>query len=89
MQLADNQLHQALIDGTWDTGNGRGDFGNDWPGYRWELSKTDWSEDTMSQLTMTVYFTVQGKEQKVRLTTLASDAQPPASTSSSSTGPSL
>jgi type II secretory pathway pseudopilin PulG len=73
MQLAENRLSEALVDGTWITGNGGGDFGNDWPGYRWELKSTDWPEDTMSELTVTVFFQVQGREQDVELTTLASE----------------
>ena len=75
-QLAENQLEQVILDGTWSTGAGRGDFGADWPLYRWELTSSTWDQDTMTQLTMKVYFKVQGREQSVQLTTLASALQP-------------
>ena len=74
-QLAENQLEQVILDGTWSTGGGRGDFGADWPLYRWELTSSAWDQDTMTQLTMKVYFKVQGREQSVQLTTLASALQ--------------
>ena len=74
-QLAENQLELVLVDGSWTTGSTRGDFGGDWPNYRWELTSSDWDQDTMTQLTMAVYYNVQGREQKVQLTTLASNLQ--------------
>jgi hypothetical protein len=73
IQLAENRLGEMLVDGTWATGAGGGDFGGDWPGYRWELKSADWPEDTMTELTISVYFEVQGREQNVQLTTLASE----------------
>ncbi len=73
MQLAENRLTEAIVDGTWATNSGGGDFGDDWPGYRWELTTREWSEDTMTELTMRVVFQVQGREQEVLLTTLASE----------------
>jgi type II secretory pathway pseudopilin PulG len=55
--------------------NGSGDFGTDWPGYRWETNEQTWAQDTvnpMTQLSVIVYYPVQGKEQSVTLTTLVS-----------------
>ena len=73
MQLAENRLNELLVDGTWVTGATGGDFGQEWPGYRWEMTNTTWPEDTMSELSVTVHFQVQGREQNVRLTTIASE----------------
>lgn len=73
MQLAENRLNEALLDSTWSSGVGGGDFGQEWPGYRWELISRDWPEDSMTELTMVVSFQVQGQNHEVRLTTLASE----------------
>lgn len=72
-QLAENQLAQAMLDGSWQTGGTKGDFGPDWKDFRWELTRGDWAADSMSELTLTVRFSVQGRDQSVRLTTLASE----------------
>jgi type II secretory pathway pseudopilin PulG len=74
-QLAENKLNELLIDTTTNSSSGdtRGDFGDDWPGYRWELTRTNWdSSSSMTELDISVYFTVQGREHSVRLSTLAS-----------------
>src|SRR6266566_3099666 len=52
-QLAENQLNDAIVEGTWSSGSNSGDFGDDWPGYRWELQHADWTELTgLTELTM-------------------------------------
>ena len=75
-ELAENKLNELLIDDAWEsTSDTRGDFGTDWPGYRWEMEQEDWAGDavnTMTELTMQVFFNVQGHEHSVRLTTLVS-----------------
>ena len=86
-ELGQNKLNELLLNDTWQTaGNTKGDFGQDRPGYRWELKQATWEVDTTSgmiELTLDVYFTVQGKEHSVRLGTLVN---PSTSSSSSSTG---
>lgn len=72
VQLAENQLSELLIDDAWLTADTRGEF-PEWPGYRWELARHDWEADDMTELTMSVFFEVQGREQEVRLSTLASE----------------
>ncbi len=75
-ELAENKLNELLIDDAWESsGETRGDFGKDWPGYRWEMQQPAWAGDTvnpMTELTMQVFFMVQGREHSVRLTTLVS-----------------
>lgn len=74
VQLAENRLNELLIENTWSSGESRGEFGADWPRYRWELTQGTWETDNMTELTMEVFFPVQGKEQSVRLTTLVSSS---------------
>lgn len=74
-ELAENKLNEQLIGNSWLAGaSTSGDFGEDYPGYRWEMTQESWQGDTMNQMTqlsMEVFFPVQGKEHSVRLTTLA------------------
>ena len=74
VQLGENRLNELLIDNTWSTGESRGEFGQEWPGFRWELTRGTWEIDSMTELTMEVFFPVQGNEQSVRLTTLVSSS---------------
>lgn len=74
LQLGENQLNELLITQTWISGSSRGDFGQEWPGYRWELQRRAWDlDDAMTELTMTVLFPAQGRERQVALTTLADE----------------
>lgn len=73
-ELAENELNNQLIGNLWQSGSvTKGDFGDDHPGYRWEMSQTNWQGDTvnpMTELSMEVFFLVKGAEHSVRLTTL-------------------
>lgn len=77
-ELAENKLDQQLVGNAWISGAAvKGDFGQDYPGFRWELSQTSWQGDTanpMTELAVEVFFPVQGKEHNLRLTTLVSAA---------------
>jgi prepilin-type N-terminal cleavage/methylation domain-containing protein len=78
-QLAENRLGELLLADAWAAAESRGDFGADWPGYRWELTKTTWITDpTMTELTLRVSFEVQGATRQIQLTTLAATATTPA-----------
>ena len=71
-QLAENRLNELTVGNLWTTAESRGDCGADWPGYRWELTQAAWAADnTMTELTVRVFFAVQGDEHAVQLTTLA------------------
>ena len=74
MQLGENRLNEMTLGDEWTSAESRGDFGTDWPGYRWELTKADWQSGTMTELGLGVFFTVQGREREVRLTTLVNDS---------------
>ena len=76
-ELAENKMNEILLSSTGgnpieDT---RGDFGTDFPGYRWEMTQGAWDQDTvntMTQMSIEVFYPVQGRERSVTLTTLVS-----------------
>lgn len=74
MQLAENRLGEMMLDNAWSSESTRGDFGEQWPGYRWELTKSAWESSTMTELTMDVFYQVQGSERDLRLTTLVNES---------------
>lgn len=72
--LADQQLSQLQLNDAWRYGETQGNFGADWPGYRWELSKPTWGIDSMVELTLEIIFEVQGRDYRVRLSTLVDES---------------
>jgi Tfp pilus assembly protein PilV len=87
-ELAENKLNEELIGSNWQSPSSTsGDFGQDYPFYRWQMSQTNWGGDAtnlMTELTMEVFFPVQGVDHSFRLTTLVSA---PSSTPSPSPSP--
>jgi type II secretory pathway pseudopilin PulG len=77
-ELAENKLNELLLSSTGTSASvaqTNGDFGTDYPGYRWETSTDTWDQDqtnTMTELNVDVFYPVQGAERSVRLTTLVS-----------------
>ncbi len=47
-----------------------GDFGEDWPEYRWEATVSDWDGITLLQLDVSVIWTGGGEERSTTMTTL-------------------
>ena len=72
VELAQNKLSELSIDGAWQSSDTSGDFGDDWPGYRWEAEPTTWDTDNMELLTVRAFYTVRGDEQHVTMSTLVS-----------------
>ena len=66
-QLGENRLGEMMLGDAWTTESSRGDFGAEWPGYRWEMKQTDWNAGGMTELAMNVFFQVQGREYDVPL----------------------
>jgi type II secretory pathway pseudopilin PulG len=91
VELAENQLNEELMANNWMTGNStKGDFGTGYLGYTWEMTQSTWSGDTlnsMTELAMEVTFPVQGRPQKVRLTTLVSQTVAQQALNSGTTAP--
>lgn len=83
--LAENKLNELLITEEWKTGNNKGDFGQDLPGYQWKLVSETWQRDTMTLITLVVFFTVQNQEYDVHLSTLVDDSEETESTTNSNT----
>jgi len=75
LMLADRQLSELQLSSEWMLAEQRGDFGAEWPNYRWELTQSAWRYDNMIELTVEVIFTVQGREHRVPLSTLVSDSE--------------
>ncbi len=75
-QLAENKLGELVIGNAWSSAETRGDFGADWPGFRWELTQGTWESGAMVELTMQVFFQVQSAEHSVGLSTLVDDSIP-------------
>ena len=73
-QLAENELAELQLGDAWTSASTSGDFGGDWPGYRWELTKADWENGAMTELQLAVFFNVQGREHDVRMSTLVNES---------------
>ena len=85
-ELAQNKLAELTLNDTWASSNASGDFGKDWPGYRWESTQATWDMDAMTLLTVKVYFPVQGREQSLNLSTLVNPSAVSGTTTTTSTG---
>lgn len=85
-QLAENKLNELLVDNAWQSASeNSGTFGEDLPGFRWQMSVNDWGADTtnvVSELRVDVYYPVQGQPRSVHLSTLVN----PAGTTSGNNG---
>ncbi len=68
--LARTKLTELSASDDWKTSQKEGDFGDDWPGYRWTAEVSSWTDATMSQLDLTVFWQSRGKERSVKLSTL-------------------
>lgn len=83
LQLGENELNELLLNDDWSSGQSSGDFGADYPGYRWQLSNSNWSEDSnMTQLDMLVFYQVQGQERQLQLSSLVLQPGTPGSPTS-------
>lgn len=72
-QLGENKMNELMLAQAWTTSESRGTFGDDRPGYRWELKKNDWQTGSMTELVIDVFYTVQGSERSVELSTLVNE----------------
>jgi Tfp pilus assembly protein PilV len=84
-QLGENYLAELMVADTWSSSGARGDFGADYPGYRYELVQRDWQNGAMTELALTVFFQVQGREYQVELSTLVNEDLTQAAASESTT----
>jgi prepilin-type N-terminal cleavage/methylation domain-containing protein len=68
--LAQTKLTELTSSQDWQTGEKRGDFGTDWPGYQWTLAVSNWTDSVVSQLDLTVTWQSQGQQRSLTLSTL-------------------
>ena len=74
-RLADNLLTEMVITDAWQDAEDEGDFGDEWPDYRWALETEAWEADTMLLLTVEVFYPAQGAEFSVRLSTIVEELE--------------
>lgn len=74
-ELAENRLAEAMLLKEWQNGSMKGNFGNEYPDYRWELDTADRNEPGLKQVQLSVKWQQRGYEREVCLTTLVYDAQ--------------
>ena len=112
--LAENKLNEMLVDNAWQSAaQPNGNFGADFPFYRWQMSTQTWTGGTnpagtgglggtpttttntttgttgtssLTELSVEVFYPVQGSERSVRLTTVVNAASPTPSPSPVSSG---
>jgi prepilin-type N-terminal cleavage/methylation domain-containing protein len=68
--LAAGKLAELTATGEWQAGQTEGDFGDERPGYRWEMDVAGWEEAECSLVTLTVLWTERGHERSLALSTL-------------------
>jgi prepilin-type N-terminal cleavage/methylation domain-containing protein len=69
--LARVKLTELTASQDWQSSAKAGDFGSDWPGYRWAAEVTNWTDSIVSQIDLTVHWQSQGLDRSMTLTTLA------------------
>jgi type II secretory pathway component PulJ len=72
LELADSKLRELVVSGDWTDAEDAGDFGEDGPGFVWELVTDTWSagDITLRQLDLTVSGSARAGRAPVTLTTL-------------------
>jgi len=69
--LACTRLTELTTSDEWQSSGKAGDFGSDWPGYRWTAEVSNWTDSVVSQVDVTVHWQSQGLDRSVTLSTLA------------------
>lgn len=68
-ELAASKLSEALVLRDPNSFNGTGDFGTQWPEYRWEM-RGQLADQSLYEVSVVVSWVEQGEERSVQLTTL-------------------
>ena len=81
--LAQSKLQELTATGLWASGNLSGDFGADWPAYKWSAAVAEWANDAqgvgMQQLDVTVTWTDGGRPASLSVSSLVYARPVPAS----------
>ena len=68
--LARTKLTELTVSQDWQSSEKNGNFGTDWPGYRWAAVVSNWTDSVVSQLDLTVTWQSQGQQRSLTLSTL-------------------
>jgi hypothetical protein len=82
-RIADRILNESLVTTNWSGGVQSGTVPEGALDFRWTLTSQNWPQDSMQMLTAEVKFLAQGKDYSVKLSTLASSQNQPATTMNS------
>jgi Tfp pilus assembly protein PilV len=63
--LARTKLTELTCSSDWQSGEKNGDFGADWPGYKWTATVSSWTDSTVSRLDLTVTWQSQGRQRSI------------------------
>lgn len=74
--LAQSKLAELVAAGELHDSQLSGDFGPDWPAYRWSAQVNQWEDDKLLQLDVSVSWTRRSRERSVTLTTLVYEGVP-------------
>jgi prepilin-type N-terminal cleavage/methylation domain-containing protein len=73
--LAEAKLNELIATGDWEFGATTGDFGEAWPEYRWKAGTSEFTDPTLQQLSVQVFWTSRAEQRDVTLTTLVYQSQ--------------
>lgn len=73
--LAESKLNELIATGDWQYGVTSGDFGDAWPEYHWKCGTSDFSDPTLQQLSVQVFWSSRGEQRDVTLTTFVYQGQ--------------
>ena len=71
--LAKTQLTELIVTGDWENGARSGDFGSEWPGYRWTADVSNWTDGSnvsLRQVDVTVTWPSRNTTKRLMLSTL-------------------
>jgi general secretion pathway protein I len=71
--LAEAKLNEVLVTSAPNLASGSGEFGPDWPGYRWDVQALS-TDFNLYELTVTITWAERGGEKSLRLSTFMHDA---------------
>ena len=68
--LAETKLAELLVTHEYLSGPQSGDFGSEWPEYRWNVQVVEWSEASLKEISVNVIWKDALQEQVITLNTL-------------------
>jgi hypothetical protein len=70
--LGDSKLNELISTGEWSGGALQGDFGQDWPMYRWQAQEAT-RDFGVTEIVLTVTWQERGQDRSLSLSTMVSD----------------